>query len=122
MNKQKLLKCQECKRKFLNLSSLKIHTKYFHKNQKQTNNQLDKLAKTKSSTPSKCKLCSKIVSNKYKLKLHMATVHENNTKFRCHICEKCFCYSNHLSNHIIAVHEKLKPHQCSFCAKSFSCM
>ena len=130
MNKQKLHNCQRCKRKFLNLPSLKIHTKYFHKNpnqikinteaKKPLGNGLLTGAKSEKSKPSKCKFCSKILSNKYTLRIHMATVHEKKTKFQCHICNKFVSHSRSLTDHIQSVHEKLKPHRCSFCAKSFS--
>ena len=127
MNKQKLHNCQKCKRKFLNLPNLKIHTKYFHKNQKQikTSTKAKKslsdelLSKSEKSTPSECKLCSKFFRKDY-LKVHTETVHEKQTKFKCHICNKCFGHSRTLKNHIIAIHEKLKPHKCSFFANGFS--
>ena len=127
MNKQKLHNCQKCKKNFLNLPSLKIHTNYFHKDPNQINintetkkplgNELLTGAKSQKTTPSKCKVCSKILSNKYNLKIHISDVHEKQKRFQCHICEKSFAQSNTLRDHKIAIHEKLKPHKCSFCAK-----
>ena len=119
MDKQKIYNCQKCKKNFLSLLSLKIHTKYFHKNKYQTNNQSNQLVKSKSSTQSKCKLRSKIFSNTANLNRHIS-VHEKQKKFQCQICDKRFGYLHHLSDHIQSIHQKLKPHQCSFCAKSFS--
>ena len=66
--------------------------KYFHKNPKRIKinteakkpfgDELLTGAKSQKTTPPKCELCSKILSNKYVLKTHMATVHEKKTKFQ----------------------------------------
>lgn len=130
LDTQKLHNCQECKRKFQNLPGLLIHIKYFHKNKNQIKinpkpkksmgDELISSGKSINSTSLKCKLCTKMFSNKYTLNAHIATIHEKTTKFQCPICQKCFSRSNAISDHINSVHEKLKPHKCSFCAKSFS--
>ena len=130
MDKQKLHNCQKCKRKFQNLTSLMIHTKYAHKNKEQikinnearknNKDELETLVKSKNSSPCICKLCSQTFSTISSLNRHISSVHEKLKKFQCHFCHNFFSQSNNLRDHIIAVHEKLKPHQCSFCNKRCS--
>ena len=95
--------------------------KYFHKKQRQIapkDNQLDTATNSINSL-SECKVCNKTYGNKFSLKVHMETVHDNTKKFLCHICNKCFTQAVSLTRHIHSVHEKLKPYKCDICQRAF---
>ena len=126
-----------------------IHSKYSHKTQTKIarNNKLKKKkandvqlgVKLGSRTSCKCELCNETYSNKYTLKMHMETDHENKANFHgtgaatqsnlnsanekqklheCTICKNSF-HEKSLERHIKTVHEKQRPHKCQICKSSF---
>ena len=63
-----------------------------------------------------CALCSQVLADKFKLKRHMAQVHDTGIKLECDICgKKVAGDQSHLRQHKEARHAHLKPHSCHLC-------
>ena len=66
-----------------------------------------------------CEICNKTFSQKWILKRHVSSVHENKNSFGYEICEKTFPDKGRLNRHVSFVHEKKKPFRCYICEKTF---
>ena len=68
-----------------------------------------------------CSFCSKILSNKYKLKRHVNSVHKNSKVLErtCKICGKTICDKWTLKAHIDQVHNNVRKFKCEVCLQTF---
>ena len=69
-----------------------------------------------------CDLCSKVLSSKNKLKLHLQKFHVRNEevkKFNCIKCSFSTIHCGNLKTHIKNIHEKIKRFDCDLCEKKF---
>ena len=67
----------------------------------------------------KCEFCDKTLSGKYRLKIHINSVHLNLKPFSCKECDMSFSQKFNLKRHILSVHERSKPFACTDCDKEF---
>ena len=68
----------------------------------------------------KCKLCNITIKNdRWKLKRHMKTVHENRKDYQCEQCGKSYAQKDTLKKHENGVHFKMKPYECEICGKAY---
>ena len=49
----------------------------------------------------KCPLCDKVLSSKYKIKVHIKRVHQGEKPFKCFKCNKLFSQKHHMRDHEI---------------------
>ena len=62
----------------------------------------------KEKNPFRCDICGYSLSVKYKLKHHVASVHEENRPFKCNICDATFSENGNLTKHVSKIHEGKK--------------
>ena len=67
-----------------------------------------------------CYICNMTFSQKYKMKVHVKTLHEEKKPFNCKICSAKFISNRNLKYHVSYVHEKKKPFKCDICDISFT--
>ena len=107
----KPFECDICHTKFALKEGLKQHNARFH----------DPSGIQIKEIESLCSHCGKKYSQSWKLKRHIAMVHERNTlAHKCSICDGTFYDRSGLKEHIKRVHEKERPHSCSLCDYSAS--
>lgn len=99
----KLHTCEECGKKFRQLSTLKQH-KVIHSVHR----------------PFTCEFCSKSFNRSSTLISHRK-IHSANKPFKCHHCDKAFHQKGNLRNHIY-IHTQERPYLCPFCQKGFNQM
>merc|ERR1712110_843477 len=74
----------------------------------------------------KCLQCDASFSEKFKLNVHIKSVHEGIKKLyksnqhRCSFCNGSFSRPSSLAEHIKSVHENIKDIKCELCNKFFS--
>jgi len=95
-------KCETCKKRFRQNSSLKSHIKNNHTRKRLYN----------------CKICGTRQFTKWALTVHRKT-HLAMKPLSCQFCGKGFCHFGHLRLHIIQ-HIGEKPFSCDHCSKQFA--
>ena len=67
-----------------------------------------------------CEICDSHFKQRYNLKSHISSVHEEKKQARCEICGKSFQQKSNLIQHIARAHEGKKPSfKCEIC--DYSC-
>ncbi|XP_066982337.1 uncharacterized protein [Macrobrachium rosenbergii] len=94
-------KCLICCRTYARMSSLKVHMKVVHTNEK----------------PYLCDICGQTFGWAGALNKHMAS-HSQLKLFTCEKCGKSFANSWNLKSHAV-VHDEEKPYQCEECGRKF---
>ena len=94
--------CEQCPKKFTNLTHLKNHVKRMHEN-------------TIEIEVLSCPICEKAFSSRTQLKMHNNEHHSTDEKFQCGHCGKR-CASVHRLGLHMKSHEKAK-FKCSYCGK-----
>ena len=95
--------CQHCGVQFVNIKTLRQHSKTSHSN----------------VGGFKCSLCNKKYKNECDLRSHMKDHTDKRRKYVCDYCSKAWDKPSDLVKHI-RVHTGEKPFKCSDCDKSFS--
>ncbi|XP_023315217.1 zinc finger protein 271-like [Trichogramma pretiosum] len=95
--------CNNCEKKFGQISHLLTHRKVVHEDRKDF----------------QCDKCEKRFGRKEHLLVHQKTVHESRKDYACDNCEKKFGQKPNLLKHQIAVHEGRKDYRCDKCEKKF---
>lgn len=67
-----------------------------------------------------CHLCSKPLTSKSRLNMHIKHYHEKQRNVICPDCGKGLATKSQLKVHKIQMHTDLKPYSCSYCDKTFS--
>ena len=95
--------CKICSKKFLSISAIRAHIKYFHY-------KINRL---------KCPYnnCKKTFINNYRLKTHL-NIHKGIKSFVCNICNKKFTENGTLLTHYVT-HSNIKPFECDICENKF---
>ena len=100
----KILKCDNCRKKFKREEHLIRHISEVHI-------EADKFS---------CKYCDKLFKRKQHLNVHILKSHLPFFKnFKCHICQKNFDQKCHRDRHVQEVHEETK-YKCVQCKKTFT--
>ncbi|XP_068233025.1 zinc finger and SCAN domain-containing protein 2-like [Palaemon carinicauda] len=94
-------KCPICCRTYSRVSSLKVHMKVLHTNEK----------------PYLCDICGQSFGWAGALSKHMGS-HSQLKLFTCEKCGKSFANSWNLKSHAV-VHDEEKPYQCEECGRKF---
>ena len=55
-----------------------------------------------------CHVCGKVFTHRYKLKQHIANIHNKTYKHSCPFCQKTFNLRNQLNIHLLT-HSDIKP-------------
>ena len=127
-SKKKPCKCEICGKVLSERYKLNLHIKNVHGKPRKDyksityKNTIKRQAATKKDNKKKsceCELCGKILSEKYKLNLHMKIVHERQKDYKCETCGYECGYEYTLRKHIMAVHEKSTESICEICGKTF---
>jgi len=95
--------CKICFKKFLSISAIRAHIKFFHY----------KL----NVFICPYKTCKKTFINKYRLKTHI-NIHRGIKTFECNICKKKFTENGNLLTHYVT-HSNIKPYKCDLCENQF---
>ncbi|XP_068440651.1 E3 ubiquitin-protein ligase rnf168 isoform X2 [Clinocottus analis] len=98
----KLLRCNQCDRKFRLLRQLRVH---------QASHRLEK-------TPLRCRVCDRSFTSAGALRYHEVS-HAQVKPFMCDVCGKGFTRKKSLREHQ-TVHTGARPYACPACGKSFS--
>ena len=129
-------KCLFCDFCAPNNAVLDLHSKNFHANSIQSQENIED---ERQLTFQHC-VCGKTFDDQYSLEVHHASCHiskdniskENNISnsriaigkqnkdYECMFCQKVFTQSGSLSMHIKNVHEERKDFKCDLCNKQFS--
>ncbi|GFT61422.1 zinc finger protein 782 [Trichonephila clavipes] len=128
-NGVKSIKCDVCKKRFNNTSSLTRHMLNHYKEKpfqcnlcgKQFSKKFNLTAHMRTHTgekPFQCKLCNKKLAHKTTLDNHMMT-HTGEKPFQCVVCDERFTRKHHLGTHMLT-HTGEKPFQCVVCNERFS--
>jgi uncharacterized Zn-finger protein len=112
-DKEKLLSCQVCFKKYKNRQTLKRHMQTHISNRK-------------------CELCEKAFTRLESLRKHQKNIHgihhekkQSTTSFLCELCNKCFKTKYNLVRHKSKVHQSATPKQqqnqfsCRHCEMEF---
>ncbi|XP_055587143.1 zinc finger protein 726-like [Uranotaenia lowii] len=125
------VKCEYCDRRYGDERARDHHVKTFHLGESapcpSTCEQCGKVCSSLSSLKThmrdhrldlKCEFCDKIFHRKYRLREHVAQVHENAGKYKCEICGKVVksvtSYNLHLK-----LHTQEKTYECDLCPQKF---
>ena len=102
--------CKCCGKKFVRKYHLKIHEK-IHKVEK----------KEVALQKVKCTRCSKILANRFSLRIHLLRIHNDHkvAKFSCEICDKKFTTKTFMLSHLKIKHQGYMQ-KCEFCDKDFT--
>jgi len=87
---QRAFACNQCDRTYMSEKALRFHVKHSHSQQEESS--------------LICNLCGKRLSNRYKLKYHMA-VHSQRKAFKCGTCGVQFKARNNLLRHVAMIHK-----------------
>jgi len=95
--------CKICSKRFLSISAIRAHIKFFHY-------KLNRYV---------CpyKNCKKTFINNYRLKTHI-NIHKGIKSFACNICNKKFTENGTLLTHYVT-HSNIKPYKCDICENQF---
>lgn len=95
--------CKICSKRFLSISAIRAHIKFFHY-------KLNRYV---------CpfKNCKKTFINNYRLKTHI-NIHKGIKSFVCYICNKKFTENGTLLTHYVT-HSNIKPYKCDICENQF---
>ena len=122
--------CRKCKKQFTSVSSLNMHIRQAHADEKRTQstqsdkafircNALTKHLRTHTGeTPYQCTQCNKAFNNSSHLTTHLRT-HTGEKPYQCTQCSKAFNNSSDLTTHL-RTHTGEKSYQCTQCNKAFS--
>ena len=95
--------CKICSKKFLSISAIRAHIKYFHY-------KINRLICPYNN-------CKKTFINNYRLKTHL-NIHKGIKSFVCNICNKKFTENGTLLTHYVT-HSNIKPFKCDICEYQF---
>ena len=81
-----------------------------------------KKASKQKKAPKKlsCDICGKNCVNKFKLDLHVNSVHLNKKPHKCSQCEFATAIKSNLTKHVRLKHEGKKPVKCNICHQDFA--
>ncbi|XP_014652397.1 PREDICTED: zinc finger protein 846 [Ceratotherium simum simum] len=125
----KLCERKDCRRTFVDQSSLKVHTSH-HTGEKpyeckecgkaftHSSYLADHIRIHSGNKPYVCMECGKAFTRSTGLILHIR-IHTGEKPYECKECGKAFIHSSYLTKHI-RIHSGEKPYLCKECGKSFT--
>ena len=98
---EEMVTCEYCNKQ-LSKSNVKRHIKALHEKELQ-----------------QCHQCGENFENRYRLRVHVDSVHSEDAKEECKHCGVLY-FKNYMATHVKLVHDKIKDHMCQTCGRSFS--
>lgn len=124
--------CDYCGLHFLDMTTLKAHTKNAHGVEENTCHQCGKLFSSKHNMLShvssvhkrqavfQCSRCDQVLFSRPDRHKHLSQIHGVNKLFKCESCGKVYYSMNTLREHKRAVHLMIFKHKCTICDRRFA--
>lgn len=132
-SQQRTFKCSECDSCFRTKTGLSIHIKFKHERPTKINNCPTCGRIFKDSTVLKthmrthlpdeekfafeCPICFKRMANKWSVKYHITTIHDQQKSHFCHLCGRGFGNKSNLRSHLIS--HSTENVECEICGNKF---